>query len=127
MGILAPDKDWCGREAIQAKGAECRDLPLCWPGPDPIDNAVAGCQALSRKAAERSIDGLWTAIGSSPTASRRPLPRTTSTMPRVAGQSGGGLKHVGYWSSCPVAWASVRLLPEAGAVPELLLAAGVGV
>ena len=52
------------REAIEARGAELRYLPPYSPDLNPIEQAFAKLKALLRKAAERSKDGLWNAIGS---------------------------------------------------------------
>ena len=38
-------------------------LPPYSPDFNPIENAFAKVKALLRKAAERSVDGLWSAIG----------------------------------------------------------------
>ena len=51
------------RRAIEATGAELRLLPPYSPDFNPIENAFAKLKALLRKAAERTIDGLWSAIG----------------------------------------------------------------
>ena len=51
------------REAIEACGAELRYLPPYSPDLNPIEQAFAKLKALLRKAAERTVDGLWTAIG----------------------------------------------------------------
>ena len=51
------------REAIAARGAELRYLPPYSPDLNPIEQAFAKLKALLRKAAERTVDGLWTAIG----------------------------------------------------------------
>jgi transposase len=51
------------REAIQARGAELRYLPPYSPDLNPIEQAFAKLKALLRKAAERTVDGLWTVIG----------------------------------------------------------------
>jgi len=48
---------------IQAAGASLLYLPPYSPDFDPIENAFAKLKALLRKAAERTVDGLWTAIG----------------------------------------------------------------
>lgn len=60
---LAAHKVQGVREAIEAKGAELRYLPPYSPDLNPIENAFAKLKALLRKAAERTIDGLWTTIG----------------------------------------------------------------
>ena len=51
------------RAAIEAVGATLRYLPPYSPDLNPIELAFAKLKALLRKAAERSVDGLWTAIG----------------------------------------------------------------
>ena len=51
------------RRAIEAKGAQLRYLPPYSPDLNPIENAFAKLKALLRKAAERTVDGLWTTIG----------------------------------------------------------------
>jgi transposase len=51
------------RAAIQARGAELRYLPPYSPDLNPIEQAFAKLKALLRKAAERTVDGLWNAIG----------------------------------------------------------------
>jgi transposase len=51
------------REAIEAAGASLLDLPPYSPDFNPIENAFAKLKALLRKAAERTIDGLWRLIG----------------------------------------------------------------
>jgi transposase len=50
------------REAIQAVGASLLYLPPYSPDLNPIEQMFAKLKALLRKAAERSIDGLWNAI-----------------------------------------------------------------
>jgi transposase len=51
------------REAIAARGAELLYLPPYSPDLNPIEQAFAKLKALLRKAAERTIDGLWNTIG----------------------------------------------------------------
>jgi len=51
------------REAIEAAGAILLYLPPYSPDLDPIEQAFAKLKAMLRKAAARSIDALWTAIG----------------------------------------------------------------
>ena len=51
------------REAIEAVGASLLYLPPYSPDFNPIENAFAKLKALLRKAAERTVEGLWTAIG----------------------------------------------------------------
>jgi transposase len=51
------------REAIEARGATLLHLPPYSPDLNPIEQAFAKLKALLRTAAERSVDGLWKAIG----------------------------------------------------------------
>ena len=51
------------REAIEAAGAELRFLPPYSPDFNPIENAFSKLKALLRKAAARTVDDLWRAIG----------------------------------------------------------------
>ena len=51
------------RAAIEAAGANLLYLPPYSPDFNPIENAFAKLKAMLRKAAERTIDGLWSAIG----------------------------------------------------------------
>jgi hypothetical protein len=51
------------RQMIEAAGASLRYPPPYSPDFNPIENAFAKLKALLRKAAERSVDGLWSAIG----------------------------------------------------------------
>jgi len=51
------------REAIEAAGASLLFLPPYSPDFNPIENAFAKLKALLRKAAERTISGLWRLIG----------------------------------------------------------------
>ena len=53
------------REAIEAAGARLLFLPPYSPDFNPIETAFAKLKALLRRAAARTIDELWTAIGSS--------------------------------------------------------------
>ena len=50
------------REAIEATGAELRYLPPYSPDFNPIEQLFAKLKALLRKAAERSVEGLWNRI-----------------------------------------------------------------
>ena len=50
-------------EMIEAAGASLRHLPPYSPDFNPIELAFSKLKALLRKAAERTIDGLWTTIG----------------------------------------------------------------
>ena len=51
------------RAAIEAVGASLLYLPPYSPDFNPIENAFAKLKAMLRKAAERTVDGLWNAIG----------------------------------------------------------------
>ena len=51
------------RQLIEKAGAEILYLPPYSPDFNPIENAFAKLKALLRKAAERTVEGLWTAIG----------------------------------------------------------------
>lgn len=51
------------RAAIEAAGARLLYLPPYSPDFNPIENAFAKLKALLRKAAERTVEGLWTKIG----------------------------------------------------------------
>jgi transposase len=51
------------RQLIEAAGAHLLYLPPYSPDFNPIENAFAKLKALLRKAAERTIEGLWTKIG----------------------------------------------------------------
>jgi transposase len=56
------------RMAIEAAGANLLYLPPYSPDFNPIEPAFAKLKALLRKTAERSIDGLWAAIGTAVSA-----------------------------------------------------------
>ncbi len=51
------------REMIHASGAQLLYLPPYSPDFNPIEKAFSKLKALLRKAAERTVEGLWTAIG----------------------------------------------------------------
>ena len=51
------------RELIEAAGAELRFFPPYDPDFNPIENAFAKLKALLRKAAARTVEDLWRAIG----------------------------------------------------------------
>ena len=63
MDNLSSHKGHRVREMIEAAGAELRYLPPYSPDLNPIENAFAKLKAMLRKAAERTVDGLWNAIG----------------------------------------------------------------
>jgi transposase len=62
MDNLSSHKGPRVRALIEAAGASLLDLPPYSPGFNPIENAFAKLKALLRKAAERTVDGLWAAI-----------------------------------------------------------------
>jgi transposase len=51
------------RAAIEAAGASLLYLPPYSPDFNPIENAFAKLKALLRRAAERTVEGLWRLIG----------------------------------------------------------------
>lgn len=63
MDNLSSHKRASVREVIEVKGAQLAFLPPYSPDFNPIEMAFAKLKALLRKAAERTVDGLWTAIG----------------------------------------------------------------
>jgi transposase len=63
MDNLASHKAPSVRDAIEAAGASLLFLPPYSPDFNPIENAFAKLKALLRKAAERTIAGLWATIG----------------------------------------------------------------
>ena len=63
MDNLGSHKGLAVRRAIEAVGATLLYLPPYSPDFNPIENAFAKLKALLRKAAQRTLDGLWTAIG----------------------------------------------------------------
>ncbi len=63
MDNLSSHKAPAIREAIEAVGAELRFLPPYSPDFNPIEKAFSKMKAHLRKAAERTIHGLWNAIG----------------------------------------------------------------
>jgi len=63
MDNLGSHKGAGVRAAIEAVGASLFYLPPYSPDFNPIENAFAKLKAMLRKAAERTVDGLWNAIG----------------------------------------------------------------
>ncbi len=63
MDNLSSHKGPRVREMIERAGAMLLYLPPYSPDFNPIENAFAKLKALLRKAAERTVEGLWTAIG----------------------------------------------------------------
>lgn len=63
MDNLSSHKGPKVRELIEAIGAELRHLLPYSPDFNPIEMAFSKLKALLQKAAERTVDGLWNAIG----------------------------------------------------------------
>ena len=63
MDNLSSHKGAAIREAIEAAGATLCYLPPYSPDFNPIENAFAKLKALLRKAAQRTVEGLWRVIG----------------------------------------------------------------
>lgn len=63
MDNLSSHKGPRVREMIEAVGASLLFLPPYSPDFNPIENAFSKLKAHLRKAAERTVDGLWNAIG----------------------------------------------------------------
>ena len=63
MDNLSSHKGPQVRAMIEGAGASLLYLPPSSPDFNPIENAFAKLKALLRKAAERTVEGLWTAIG----------------------------------------------------------------
>lgn len=63
MDNLSGHKGPRTRALIEAADARLLFLPPCSPDFNPIENAFAKLKALLRKAAERTVEGLWAAIG----------------------------------------------------------------
>ena len=63
MDNLGSHKGPAVRRAIEAAGATLLYLPPYSPDFNPIENAFAKLKALLRKAAEQTVDALWTTIG----------------------------------------------------------------
>jgi transposase len=63
MDNLSSHKGPCVREMIEAAGAHLLYLPPYSPDFNPIEKAFSKLKALLRKAAERTLEGLWTKIG----------------------------------------------------------------
>ena len=63
MDNLSSHKGRRVRDLIEAAGANLLYLPPYSPDFNPIENAFAKLKALLRKAAERTVESLWAAIG----------------------------------------------------------------
>ena len=64
METLSSHKGPHVSKLVEAAGASLLYLPPYSPDFNPIANAFAKLKALLRKAAERTVEGLWTAVGS---------------------------------------------------------------
>ena len=62
MDNLSSHKAACIREAIEARGATLLYLPPYSPDLNPIEQAFAKLKALLRKAAERTVESLWSTL-----------------------------------------------------------------
>lgn len=63
MDNLGSHKGTAVRKAIRAAGAKLLFLPPYSPDLNPIEQVFAKLKLLLRKAAERTVEGLWSAIG----------------------------------------------------------------
>jgi len=63
MDNLSSHKGPRTKALIEAAGARLLFLPPYSPDFNPIENAFSKLKALLRKAAERTVEGLWSAIG----------------------------------------------------------------
>ncbi|MBB2964988.1 transposase [Methylobacterium sp. R2-1] len=63
MDNLGSHKGAAVRAAIEAAGARLMFLPPYSPDFNPIEMAFSKLKALLRKAAERTVEELWSAIG----------------------------------------------------------------
>ncbi len=63
MDNLSSHKGPKARKIIEDAGAQLLFLPPCSPDFNPIELAFAKLKARLRKAAERTVDGLWETIG----------------------------------------------------------------
>lgn len=63
MDNLGSHKGPGARAAIEAAGASLLFLPPYSPEFNPIEKAFSKLKAMLRKAAERTVNGLWKAIG----------------------------------------------------------------
>jgi transposase len=68
MDNLSSHKGADVRELIEAAGATLRFLPPYSPDFNPIEQAFSKLKAHLRKAAERTVHGLWSAIATSSTS-----------------------------------------------------------
>jgi len=63
MDNLSSHKGPRTKALIEAAGARLLFLPPYSPDFNPLENAFSKLKALLRKAAERTVEGLWSAIG----------------------------------------------------------------
>ena len=63
MDNLGSHKGAAVRTSMESAGASLLYLPPYSPDFNPIENAFSKLKALLRKAAERTVDGLWNTIG----------------------------------------------------------------
>ena len=63
MDNLGSHKSKAVRRAIRSAGAKLLFLPKYSPDLNPIEQVFAKLKALLRKAAERTVEALWTRIG----------------------------------------------------------------
>ena len=63
MDNLSSHKGPTVRRMIEATGASLLYLPPYSPDFNPIENAFSKLKAMLRKAAERTVNGLWSTIG----------------------------------------------------------------
>lgn len=84
---LSSHKRVAAEKLIEAAGAELRFVPPYNPDLDPIKMAFPKLQALRPKAAERTVESLWNAIGRLEISSRQPRP-PTSSQPQDTSQNG---------------------------------------
>jgi transposase len=86
MDNLSSHKRASVRTMIEAKGARLAFLPPYSPDFNPIEMAFAKLKALLRKAAERTVDGLWAASSTSSHLKSAPTtspPRATMQIDRA--------------------------------------------
>ena len=86
MDNLGSHKGPAVRAAIEAVGARLLFLPPYSPDFIPIEMAFSKLKALLRKAAERTVEGLWAAIG------RHRAVASHSAEPKIPART-----VVGYW------------------------------
>jgi transposase len=63
MDNLSSHKTAAARAALEAAGVRYAYLPPYSPDLNPIENAFSKLKRLARRAAERTVDGLWSGIG----------------------------------------------------------------